>query len=170
MTVMKLMLKAGKRAELAAIGHIAVPRVKCRTLQIDEMWTYVHKKQGRLEPGDDPEEYGEQWIYVAIDPMTKLVPYIHVGKHDAKTTTHFLEILRRIVKGRPQITTDQWHLYPDAVELAFGSTCSYSQRGPGRRIVWNNPNPDWITSYAVERFNLTLRMSLRRLTRKCNGF
>ena len=48
-------------------------------LQIDEIWTYVQKKNRHVRKGDSPD-IGDQWVFVAIDAETKLVPSFHVGK------------------------------------------------------------------------------------------
>ena len=165
-TLLKLVKVAGKRADFAMDKHLK--GVKCRSLQIDEMWTYVNTKQRNLRPGD-PHEYGDQYIFVALDGETKLVPCHHVGKRSIWTARVFFSVLRSRLRGRPQITTDGWVIYPDVIEEAFGNGCSYAQVGGGN-VQWNNPNPALVSTVFVERFNLTLRMCTRRLTRKCNGF
>ena len=164
-TILKLIEQAGHRAEIAMDKYLA--GIRCRSLQIDELWTFVHTKQRRLKPGD-PAEYGDQWIFIALDADTKLAACHHIGKRDLDTGTVFFKVLKDRVRGRTQITTDAWPAYPDLVEDSFGNRASYAQTDGA--VTWNNPNLALVSTAFVERFNLTLRMCTRRLTRKCNGF
>ena len=51
----------------------------CDVLELDEVWAFVGKKEGHLTP-DDPEEYGDQYTWIALDARTKLVPVHRVEK------------------------------------------------------------------------------------------
>ena len=82
-TVLKLLLLAGTKA--AQVLDTQVRHVDCRIVQADELWTYVYKKQERRWPGD-PYEYGDQYIFVALDAYSKLVLTHTVGKRNANTT------------------------------------------------------------------------------------
>ncbi len=46
---------------------------------------YVGKKDKHVRV-DDPEEFGNQWIFVAMDEQTKLVPSFVIGKRTKETT------------------------------------------------------------------------------------
>ena len=153
-TVVNLVRLAGHHADFAMDRHLK--GVRCRSLQVDEMWTYVNTKQRHLRPGD-PHEYGDQYIFIALDGETKLVPCHHVGKRSIWTARVFFSLLRSRLRGRTQITTDAWVAYPDVIEDTFGNSCSYAQVGGGN-VQWNNPDPDLVSTAFVERFNLTLRM------------
>src|SRR5574337_756184 len=56
--------------------------------QLDELWTFVYKKQAQLEPIEQLlNVYGDAWVWVAFSPVFKLVPAWLVGKrtlHDAR--------------------------------------------------------------------------------------
>ena len=62
-------------------------------LQCDEIWTYVGKKQARLRP---EERYtpgiGDQYVFIALDAETKLVPCFEVGKRNMNTA--YIELLK----------------------------------------------------------------------------
>ena len=85
-TIMRLLVLAGERCEKlmdARMCNLAV-----RHLQIDEIWTYVQKKARHVRKGDSPE-VGDQWVFVAIDADTKLVPAFHIGKRHRQDTRDF---------------------------------------------------------------------------------
>ena len=86
-TIMRLFVLAGERCEKlmdARMRDVALPH-----LQLDEIWTYVGKKQRHMRTGDSPE-LGDQWVFVAIDADTKLVPAFHIGKRHREDTRDFL--------------------------------------------------------------------------------
>ena len=84
---MRLLVLAGKHCE--ALMDSRMRNVHSRYLQIDEIWTFVQKKNRHVRKGDSPE-IGDQWVFVAIDAETKLVPAFHVGKRHLEDTRAFL--------------------------------------------------------------------------------
>ena len=58
-----------------------VRRISAKRVQVDEIWTYVTKKQAHLEMFDeDQEAKGDQYVFVAIDADTKLVITLGTGQ------------------------------------------------------------------------------------------
>src|SRR5271169_6093320 len=67
----------------AALLDERMRQLPCRRLQCDEIWTYVAKKERHVRE-DDPDEFGDQWVYVALDADTKLIPAYYVGKRSSE--------------------------------------------------------------------------------------
>src|SRR5712692_4587130 len=83
-TIMRLLVVAGERSTRLMDGRMR--GLKPRYLQVDEIWTYVQKKRRNVRSSDSAE-IGDQYIFVAIDEETKLVPAFLVGKRTRHDTT-----------------------------------------------------------------------------------
>ncbi len=187
-TIMRLMVRVGNGCERLLDSRMR--GLSCERIQIDELWCFVGKKQRHVKNTDNPELVGEQWVFVALDADSKLIPSYKVGKRSSENATNFLVDLSSRLENRIQLSSDSMGAYVDAVEAAFGSDVDYGQivkayeaepMGAGRyspphvikvkkfgKIGW--PNQYNISTSYVERQNLTMRMSMRRFTRLTNAY
>jgi transposase-like protein len=62
--------------------------IRTRYIQSDEIWCFVGKKRRHVRKSD-PTEVGDQWVLVAMDAETKLVPSFVIGKCTRETTLRF---------------------------------------------------------------------------------
>ncbi len=76
-TIMRLLVSAGNHC--ATLLDATMRDLRCRYIQFDEIWTYVGKKKKHTSREDSPD-LGDQWVFVALDAETKLVPSFVVGK------------------------------------------------------------------------------------------
>ena len=124
-TICRLLVEIGNNCTGLLDSHIR--NVRAQYVQADEIWCFVGKKDKHVRV-DDPPEYGNQWVFVAMDADTKLVPSFVVGKRTRETTyTFLLDLQKRLVDARFQLTTDGFHFYERGVEDVFGGTVDFAQ-------------------------------------------
>ena len=189
-TILSMLVMAGERSQ--AVLNRYVRDLRPRFVQADELWTFVWKKEKRKSV-DDPDDWGDTYIWLALDSETKLLISHLVGKRDTAHAHEFVRDLSERVHPmwRCQFTSDGFRPYIEAVEAAFGADIDFAQLvklygkpdnagpdwyGPPRVIatvptpVSGHPDEARISTSHVERANLSLRTQLRRFTRLALGF
>jgi IS1 family transposase len=102
-------------------------------VQFDEKWAFVGKKQKNCDPGD--ARCGDCWDHVALDPETRLVVSLVVGKRTADATHALVGDFRRRTGNRVMrlMTSDEYPAYEEAIREAYGHVVLPPRTGrPGR--------------------------------------
>ena len=190
-TIMRLGVRIGQGC--ARVLDQKMRRLDSKSIQIDEIWGFVGKKDKQVKLTDDPYQVGSVWTFCAIDSDSKIVPSYKVGKRDSFTANAFMGDLASRLKNRIQLASDGFAPYYEAVEAAWGIDVDYSQivksyqtdegeYSPERK--YSPPkfvkvskyavagNPDLLHAHTshVERLNATTRLHMKRLNRLTLAF
>lgn len=181
-TVAKLLCDAGTISS-AYLDEI-MRDLPCRRLEVDELWSFCYAKDKTIQHAgieDGHSDAGSVWTWTAICADTRLMPTWRVGDRTGSTAVPFMRDLSSRLRNRVQLTTDGHKPYLTAVE-AFDGNVDYAQLvkeygGPQNRyqgceaiVVSGAPKLEKISTSYAERSNLTIRMGVRRYTRKTNAF
>lgn len=168
----------------------------CALVAMDEIWAYVGCKAARVTP-KHPSDYGEAYVFSALDVLSRAVIAFLVGPRNEETTRAFVGDLRSRLVVMPQITTDGFVPYISAIDAEFGPAVPYAQtvknysRSPRRQpdgqredhryepprdpfmtkhVVFGVPNMEDATTSYVERNNGTMRHKIGRMRRLTYAF
>ena len=186
-TIARLQVKIGRGC--AELHDRTMVGVRPGRLELDELWAFVGKKQKNTRQHET--EKGDQYTFIALASSAKAIISYRTGKRDSANTDDFVQDLRQRVIGAPEISTDGFAPYRNAIRDAFAGRAAHGvvqktysvtdlrkdaahRYSPAAVVavtydVVSGVPADISTSY-VERSNLSLRMACRRFTRLTNGF
>lgn len=159
-------------------------------IQIDEIWSFVHTRRNNVTEEGRLLGRGDCWTFVALDPVSKIIPCWKVGARTYENAYAFIGDLYNRLASRIQLTSDGYRAYRQVVEEHFGDDIDYAmlikifdnnktdpetlrlydEVGIRPIRITGNPDPRFMSTSYIERSNLTMRQSMRRFTRKTTGF
>lgn len=189
-TVGKLALFFGERA--GYLQNSIARNLSCPLIQIDEIWSFVRKKQARVTTAENAAGLGEAYTFLALDAGSRFAICWLVGKRNEESAKSFIKDLRSRLIVMPAMTSDGFAPYVSAVETSFGRGIDYAQtiknytkkgrrdddyrysqpRDPfiTKKSVFGAPDLDGASTAYIERQNGTMRHFIGRIRRLCLAF
>jgi IS1 family transposase len=189
-SISKLALRLGAGA--AHLHNVQARDLSCSLIEADEIWSYVGKKQARVDPAKDGPDVGEAYTFVGLAMPARYVVAWKVGKRDQETADAFVADLRSRLTVMPAMTSDGFVPYVSAIGQSFGPGVDYAQtvknyrsgaaRGPDhryepardpfitKRAIFGAPDLERATTAHIERHNGTMRHHIGRMRRLCYAF
>jgi len=121
-------------------------------VQCDEKWAFVGKKEKHCDPDD--RQHGDGWDHVALDPESRLVVSLVVGKRTEDATHELVRDFHRRTGGRVMrlMTSDEYPVYATAIGVTYGQVVTpprTGRRGRPRRPY--RAMPPEVTSATVHK-------------------
>ena len=119
--------------------------------QLDELWTFVYKKEKHLTAFEKMlGRYGDTWIWVAFDPVHKVVPAWRVGKRSLGDATQFIKTLQTKHDAYwPFFASEDLAPYAEALLEVYGEDYTPPRQGTRGRFPLPRKRPPPDLCYAV---------------------
>jgi IS1 family transposase len=132
-TVLLVLAKAAAHA--MRVSRSLLMNVSVSECQLDEMWSFVGKKEKNLDPVEKLQRVlGDAWIWVAFDAVNKIVLAYIIGKRTLPHAVALVEEVKRITASMPWLfSSDQLDHYANALLQVYGNVVWPPRKpGPGR--------------------------------------
>jgi hypothetical protein len=117
-SISKLAMRLGAGA--VHLHNVQARDLSCSLIEADEIWSYIGKKQARVDPAKDGPDVGEAYTFVGLAMPSRYVVSWTVGKRDQTTADAFVADLRSRLVVMPAMTSDGFAPYISAVGTSFG--------------------------------------------------
>ena len=137
-TILLWLCRGGEHSQ--KVSEYLMRNLQVEQVQLDELWTFVFKKEKTLSAWEKLyTEYGDTWVWTALDPAHKLVLALVVGEHEEEQAVNLLEKLKSLLINGclPLLVSDQLPHYVQAILKVFGRWVEPERKGKRGRF----PNP-----------------------------
>ncbi len=134
-------------------------------VQFDEKWAFVGKKEKHCD-ADDPQ-HGDCWDHVAIDPESRLVVSLIVGKRTEEATHTLVKDFHQRTGGQVMrlMTSDEYPVYESALRAVYGQVVTPPRTGrrgrPRKPYTVMPPAVTYATVHKVRENNRVVRVDTR---------
>src|ERR1700734_932906 len=189
-TIKRFALRMGHAAQ--SLHNTLAHDLSCSLIEVDEIWSYVRKKDARASDEEKAAGLGEAYTYVALGMPSRFVIAYHVGRRGEVDASAFMTDLRARLVTMPAITSAGLAAYVPAIGASFGPGVDYGQtiknyRKGGRKdddhryepprepfltkkTIFGAPDMGRATTAHVERNNGTMRHLIGRMRRLVYAF
>lgn len=128
-TVSRCALRAAIQCQF--VDSILMHHLHLEECQLDEMWSFVYKKEHHLEPFEElRNDIGDVWLHVAFEPRLKVFVAVVAGKRTLENLRKLTRAVRCKSDGHvPLFTTDDYSLYHDALLWEYGQLARVDRKG-----------------------------------------
>jgi IS1 family transposase len=131
---------------------------------MDELWSFVQKKKA-VDENELQREYGQTWIWTAIDSNTRLIVCYLVGNRTLESCREFLKELSSRVDNVPLFMSDELPHYKTVLADIYSEEIPVERTGkrgrprkPGRKI---NPELDYATVHKTRKKGKVVKVEKR---------
>jgi IS1 family transposase/transposase-like protein len=149
-TIQCWLRRAGEHCE--QVSTYLMRNLQVEQVQLDELWSFVFKKQRALSAWEKlHSDYGDTWIWTAVDPVHKLVLAFYVGDRKKEQAEGLLKKLKSVLAEgcKPLLTSDQLPHYAGAILKVFGRLVKPRRNGSRGRFPNPRPEPGEDLHYAT---------------------
>src|SRR5947208_2391282 len=90
-TIMRLAVRVGEGCN--RLHHRIMRNLQVNRIELDEIWSYVGKKQRKVQP-EDGDLVGDQYTFIALAGAAKAIITYRTGKRNRENTELFARDLR----------------------------------------------------------------------------